>query len=393
MKQPTLPLGVAAMMAVAISVTAGAGVLASGQRFEVGLALAAFLLAGSQLVIFLYRDLGNRRKFADMSEAHQRSRKLAEQLAKLMTRVHVLEDERAELPRSHTPEPADISREFEELRRSIEALAEEYGRATQPSQSRGEPEIRPSVPPEESPAVIEHQLEFFLEPIVAFAEDATAHYRASLVLEGNGRRVTFEDLTRQAAANGLRPDLDGHAVSRALAVGSRLTAKRPGTAIFVPIGPETLASQAALAAIELQIGRAGRGAGNLVFEIDHSAMAALASDGMEGMARLARNGARLALARAHGEGLDLNALRRRHFRFITFSAVALPTDRNAVPTWAETARLAVGYGFTIGVQGLLSEEQIHLASGWASLGSGPAFAPPRRVKGEAITVNQARSAA
>jgi EAL domain-containing protein (putative c-di-GMP-specific phosphodiesterase class I) len=326
-----------------------------------------------------------------MGEMHQRSRKLAGQLADLMNRVHGIEEEQAAAPPK--PEPVDFSREFEELRRSIRALADEYGRTSQPKESRRESEFWPSASSEESPAVIEHQLEFFLEPIVSLAEDATMHYRASLVLEGNGRRVSFEDLTHQAAANGLRPDLDGHAVSRALVVGSRLTAKRPGTAIFVPIGPETLASHAALAAIEWQIGRAGRGAGNLVFEIDHSAIASLSAGGIEGVARLARNGAGLALARARGTGLDLDALRDLHFRFITFSAAALPTDRNAFPAWAETARLARDHGFTIGVQGLLYEDQIRVASRWASLASGPAFAPPRRVKGEAITVNQVRSAA
>jgi len=290
-------------------------------------------------------------------------------------------------------EPSDFSREFDELRRSIQQLSEEYGRASKPPPRHPEPETRRSEAQEERPVVAEHRLEFYLEPIVSLAENATIHYRASLVLEGQGRRITFEDLTRQAASNGLRPDLDGHAVSRALAVGSRLTAKRPGTAIFVPIGAETLASQAALAAIEWQIGRAGRNAVNLVFEIDHTAMAALGPRGIEGMARLARNGSGLALARAHGMGLDLDALRDLRFHFITFSAAALPSDRNGVPAWAETARVAGDYGFTIGVQGLFYEEQINIASRWASLASGPAFAPPRRVKGEAIPVHPIRSAA
>jgi hypothetical protein len=148
-----------------------------------------------------------------------------------------------------------------------------------------------------------------------------------------------------------------------------------------------------LAAIEWQIGRAGRNAVNLVFEIDHTAMAALGPRGIEGMARLARNGSGLALARAHGMGLDLEGLRDLHFRFIPFSAAALPSDRHGIPAWAETARIAGDYGFTIGVQGLFYEEQINLASRWAALASGPAFAPPRRVKGEAIPVHQIRSAA
>ena len=44
-------------------------------------------------------------------------------------------------------------------------------------------------------------------------------------------------------------------------------------------------------------------------------------------------------------------------------------------------------------QGLVNEEQVRIASRWASLGSGPAFAPPRRVKGEAIPFNLIRPAA
>lgn len=390
MKQPMLPLGVAAIMAVAISLAAGAGVLASGQRLELALAIAALLLAGSLLAIFSYRDLGYRRKLAHMDEMQQRSRKLAQQLSNLMGRVHVLEEERSVPPPKPKQETVDFSREFEELRRSIEALAGDHNRASQP---HGETQTRSSVVPDEKPSVVQHQLEFFLEPIVSFAEDTTAHYRASLVLEGNGRRVTFEELTRQAATNGLRPDLDGHAVSRALTVGGRLATKRPGTAIFVPIGPDTLATQAGLAAIEGQISRTVHGAANLVFEIDHRAMAALSQRGIEGMARLARNGARLALARAYGTGLDLDALRELHFRFITFGAAALPTDPKAFSSWAETARLASDHGFVVGVQDLLYEEQIRIASRWATLGSGPVFAPPRRVKGEAIPVNQVRSAA
>jgi EAL domain-containing protein (putative c-di-GMP-specific phosphodiesterase class I) len=404
MKQPTLPLGVAAMMAVAISIAVGAGVIASGQRLEVAFALAAFLLAGTHLVIFLYRDLYYRRKFVVVGEMHQRSRQLAEQLSALTARVGVLEEGPAEPAAPPKPDTSDLNREFEELRRSIKDLADAYGKASEPSERhrepetprpemRREPDLWPSAASETKPAPAEHNLEFFLEPIVSLAEDVTAHYRTSLVLEGGGRRVTFEDLVRQAAANGLRPDLDVHAVSRALAVGNRLTAKRPGMAIFVPIGPETLASPSALAAIEGQIGRAGRAAINLVFEIDHTVLAALGPRGIEGMARLARNGVGMALARAHGMGLDLAALRDLHFRFITFSAAALPTDRHAVPVWAETARLAAEHGFTIGVQGLFYEEQINVATRWALLGSGPVFAPPRRVKGEAIPVNQIRPAA
>src|SRR5687768_9106574 len=113
MNQPTLPLGVAAIMAVAISAAAGTGVMASGQRIEVALALSAFLLAVSHLVIFLYRDFHYRGRFAGAGEMHVRSRKLAEQLSTLAARIDALEEAREEeaapAPKADTE---DLNRDF-----------------------------------------------------------------------------------------------------------------------------------------------------------------------------------------------------------------------------------------------------------------------------------------
>ena len=64
MKRPALPLGVAAMLAVAMSAAAGGGVIYSGQRIDFALALAALVLAAWQLVIFLSRDLYYRSRLA-----------------------------------------------------------------------------------------------------------------------------------------------------------------------------------------------------------------------------------------------------------------------------------------------------------------------------------------
>jgi len=395
MKRPALPLGVAAMLAVAMSAAAGGGVIYSGQRIDFALALAALVLAAWQLVIFLYRDLYYRSRLAAMNEIHQRGRKLAERLAALTTRVDVLEGERDEAPAPRGAESTDFTREFDELRRSIERLAGEYGKAA-PAAGGREPAValRREEPRrgEDVRAPVVHQLEFYLEPIVSLINDMTLHYRASLVLEGHGHRVAFEELARQAGANGLRPDLDGHCVSRALSVGFRLSAKRPDTCVFVPVGPETLASRDALSSIEWQMTQAGDHATGIIFEIDHATMAALEPRGIEGLARMARFGSGLALSRAHGMGIDLDALRDLQFRCITFSAAALP-DGQAVPAWAETSRSARDYGFNIGVQGLFYAEQVDVASRWAELGSGPVFAPPRRVKGDAVSMDRIRSAA
>jgi EAL domain-containing protein (putative c-di-GMP-specific phosphodiesterase class I) len=392
MKQPALPLGVAAIVAVAVSAASATGVFAAGRRLELALALAAIVLAAAHLVIFLYRDLYYRRRLAGLNELHLRGRNLAEQLARLSARVDMIEGSRDEPPAPPASEAKDLNREFEQLRLSVKKLAEEYGRPSTAPPPRRDPEI-PLRPDDQSKPAVNHRLEFYLEPIVSLDDDSTVHYRASLVLEGQGQRVVFEELARQAAANGLRPDLDGHAVSRALAAARKLAAKRPGTCVFVPVGLETLGAQNTLSAIEWQMNKAGNAAASIVFEIDHAAMAALGPRGIEGLARLAHHGAGMALSKAHSTGIDLQALRDLKFRFISFSAAALPVDGRSVPVWAETARLADDCGFGIGVQGLFYEEQVNIASRWAKLGSGPVFASPRRVKGEAVSIDQIRSAA
>src|SRR5262245_3707179 len=165
MKQPMLPLGVAAMMAVAISVAAGVGVIVSGQRLDLAFAVAAFLLAGSHLVIFIYRDFHYRGKFATMGDMHQRSRKLAERLSDVTARLDLLEEEHSRPAPPPGPDPSEVSREFEELRRSIKELAEAYGRAPEISDAQppapGRTHDRsPGAESDERRALVVHHLEF-----------------------------------------------------------------------------------------------------------------------------------------------------------------------------------------------------------------------------------------
>jgi EAL domain-containing protein (putative c-di-GMP-specific phosphodiesterase class I) len=389
MKQPAPPLGIAAIMAVAISVASAAGAYASGGRLELALALAAVVLASAHLVIFLYRDLHYRRRLAAMSELNARGRRLGSDLAALSQRVGALEFRRDQSSQS-ARQTKDLNREFEELRRSVKRLAEDYERVSVREEPRREAP-QPRVVRE--PPQATHRLEFYLEPIVSLADNTTVHYRASLVLEGQGQRVAFEELAQQAAANGLRPDIDAYAVSRALAVAPRLAVRHPGTCVLVPVGAETLASRKTLAAITDQMERADAAGAAIVFEIDHATMAALDTQGIEGLAGLARDGAGMALSKAHGTGIDLAAMADLHFRFICFTAASLPVDSDTVPSWAPIARIAGEYGLTIAIQGLVYGEQVDVASRWAELGSGPAFAAPRRVREETQASSRMRPAA
>jgi EAL domain-containing protein (putative c-di-GMP-specific phosphodiesterase class I) len=324
-----------------------------------------------------------------------------------------------------------MAREVEELRRSVRKLVEDYGNATdspaeprldifesrsyqpEPSEPRFDldpPMDRPAygardpyrdrdayaepqraAPP---PPGVSHRLEFFLEPVVSLATNATEHYRSSLALEGStGRVVTYSELVVQAARNGMRSELDYHCLERSLAVARKLMAKGSRRFIFVPIGGETLSDEEALSRIEGEARAMREAARSIIFEIDHSIMAGLHAGGVEGLARLAHHGAGMSLARAHGIGIDLAAMRELRFRFICFDAAALPSENHQVPAWAGIARVAADNGFVVAVQGVDHEEQSLAARRWVSLASGPYFALPRRVKGESAEADASRFAA
>lgn len=322
-----------------------------------------------------------------------------------------------------------MAREVEELRRSVKQLVEDYGNATAAEprldlqENRGyeqdaqEPRFTLDPPadrmahvardpyrerqayaeartPPPPPPSVSHRLEFFLEPIVSLATNATEHYRASLALEGsNGRVVTHKELVAQAARNGMRAELDYHCLERSLVVARKLLAKGSRRLIFVPIGGETLADEEALSRIDRDARAMREAARSIIFEVDHSVMAGLHAGGVEGLARLAHHGAGMSLSRAHGIGIDLAALRELRFRFICFDAGSLPAETYQVPAWAGIARVAADNDFLVAVQGIEQEDQAHAARRWVSLASGAYFAPPRRVKGESAQTDASRFAA
>jgi hypothetical protein len=184
-----------------------------------------------------------------------------------------------------------------------------------------------------------------------------------------------------------------HCLSRALPAARRLAAKKPGTYVFMPIGPETLASSEALDQI-IEVLAADRAASpSIIFEIDQAVVAALDHDGTEGLARLAHHGSGLSLGRAHGLGVDLQALHDLRFRFICFGYANAGRDAVAIPPWAGTARIAVEKGFEVALQGVPQPGQSKQLERWATLASGAGFAAPRKVKNNLALVRTERSAA
>jgi EAL domain-containing protein (putative c-di-GMP-specific phosphodiesterase class I) len=433
-----------ALIAVVAAGTVGGGLYIAESSLVLAVASASGVLSLLTLVAFVLRDTGSTDQQSVVNEMRHLATRVARDLATQKGRIDEIEGGNRADPALKPPpatrsrpmpamrvqgEDDQMARDVEELRRSVRKLVDDYRnpgaptpdprldlfeartRAPDVSEPRfaADPPERRSYPDHDSyrpayeeapaheappPPGVNHRLEFFLEPVVALSSNATEHYRSSLVLEGStGRVVTYSELVLQAGRNGMRAELDYHCLERSLTVARKLMAKGSRRLIFVPVGGETLSDEEALSRIEAETRAMREAARSIIFEIDHSIMAGLHAGGVEGLARLAHQGAGMSLARAHGIGIDLAALRELRFRFICFDAASLPSENYQVPAWAGIARVAADNDFVVAVQGVDHEEQSLAARRWVSLASGPYFALPRRVKGESVEADASRFAA
>ena len=343
-------------------------------------ALTAGVIAVGGLQAFLLMTMkpanGRRDESHRLSAAANRMR---QDIDALVARMDALEaPPRAAPPQPAHPHPhpnADLIDEVKSLRQSIQSFASVAAK-----------------PVARDPAL--DRLELLLEPVVALATGETVHYRASLSLAAaDGHRVTGETLLREAGRNGLRTSLDVFAASRAAPAIARIRARRQEARIFVPVGPQSLASPGHLAAIA-ESSREHRGAaGGIVFEIDHADMASLDSAGVEGLARLAQSGSAFALTRANPSGIELGSLRDLRFQYLFFEAMTLPQSPNVPPIWSGLARFAQQQGFAVVVANAAKDVEAESAANWAEYGCGPAFAPPRLVRNDLDAPAPARRAA
>lgn len=256
--------------------------------------------------------------------------------------------------------------------------------------------MAPPPPKSDIPSLtaLDHTLDLYLEPIVVLTTGRTAHYRAAVALAGSdGKHVPYEELSRRFDNHALRPAIDVHCLARILPLTRKLVLRRQNALLFVPVGGETLANAEAMRQLANLLGSNEGFAPSIAFEIDHKAMAGLSAQGVEGLATLARQGAAMALTGTTSQGVDLKALRDLRFGFLSFPAASLPRTVLGRPEWSGLAAFASEHGFAIEVRGLDSGEAVNHAKKWARLGSGPAFAPPRRVRSDAGTMSSVSAAA
>ena len=280
-----------------------------------------------------------------------------------------------------------VSFKLDELSADIRALRDGFRTLLQPKEPEPQhahdtarnPQARPAASAAAPSA--DQRLELLLEPVVELASGSTAHYRALLDLsDDHGHVVQHAELMDKADAGGMRAALDAHMVKHVAPVLRRLRLKNPAMRAVVPIGASTLSSREDMARLAALIEREIDVANGMVFELHHRDLGRLDTAGIEGLARLGRLGATLALSGVQVAGLDLAALRQLGVRFLSFPPSAADAGFGPTPAWREFVQYARAMQFQIIISGVDTAQQASAATQIARYAHGAFFAPPRRVR-------------
>jgi EAL domain-containing protein (putative c-di-GMP-specific phosphodiesterase class I) len=290
-----------------------------------------------------------------------------------------------------------VSRGFSELKNSYTSLQAEIQRTTYytrpiveesfaapPAQDNRSMPVAPTQELEsESP--FGDQLAVSLEPIIDLTTGRTAHYRMHLGLaDGQGEELASDTFLHHAEKIGARPALDIFVAREADALLRKLRQRDPLLNIFMPIGASTLASRESIAQINVDRKAAADISQGLIFELPHAMLAGLTEQALEGLAELARNGARFGLSNVSIAGLDLNAMNTLNVRFVSLDSTAIDAVHGpslAMASFTQTARAS---RVQMIVSGVADQRIIGKLPQITRLVSGPCFAPPRRVKKEFV---------
>lgn len=290
-----------------------------------------------------------------------------------------------------------MARGFSELKDSYTSLLGEIHRTTYYTQNSPEPVFTPPPPQNNQtvPAAPQFELEptspfgdqllVSLEPIIDLSTGRTAHYRMHLALaDGQGEELASDTFLHHAERIGVRSALDVFVAREADALLRKLRQRDPQLNIFMPIGASTLASRQSIAQINADRKAASDISQGLIFEFPHTMLAGLTEQALEGLAELARQGARFGLSNVSIAGLDLNAMNTLNVRFVSLDSSAIDAVHGpslAMASFTQTARAS---RVQMIISGVADQRVIGKLPQITRLVSGPCFALPRRVKKEAV---------
>jgi EAL domain-containing protein (putative c-di-GMP-specific phosphodiesterase class I) len=389
-KQDT-PYIAAIVFAIAAAVGSGGYMMAGGAAPLAAMVVAIASLGVAQAVLMVW----NARSSVHNSNEHMEifaglntsQRALKDQKSQIDFLNSKIEETRGEIKNDR----ATVSHGFSELKESYTSLLASMQRATapvmqqQPQAYAGPIEEPQFAEPPEQASPFGDQLAVSLEPIIDLSTGRTAHYRMHLALAGaNGEEMASDLFLHHAERIGARPALDIFVAREADLLLRKLRQRDPQLNIFMPIGASTLASQDAIAKINADRQAASDVAAGLVFEFPHTMLAGLAEHSLEGLAELARNGARFALSNASIAGLDLSAMNTLNVRFVGIDAAAIDPVNGpslAMASFTQTARASRVQMIVTSVN---DARIIGKLPQITRLVCGTCFATPRRVKKEMV---------
>jgi EAL domain-containing protein (putative c-di-GMP-specific phosphodiesterase class I) len=271
---------------------------------------------------------------------------------------------------------AAMAQSLGELKTSYQALAQSLVGQAAKAQDQ-QVDFAPVPPRQARPEQAETgigQLTVALEPIVDLVSGRTAHYRLHL---------GPEQLIEQASHNARRPELDFFAVNEALHLLQRLHQRDRQVKLFMPISGETLSSPPDMLRLLETLRSRAEQAGSLVFEMPHVMLARLPGAALEGLGSLARCGQPLALAGIAMAGLDPLALQGLNVRYVSIDVAAIDPRPEATADALHFAQKARTANVQVMLANVSDASSLAGLRQLARLGSGPAFAAPRRVRRDA----------
>lgn len=369
-------LAVFAMFAMACAVF----MVGAGQAQNYAAAGAVIVLAVGQIASILAQWSRASRLDESLGEQGETLRGLSADALAAADRMTLIEHQLAHPP---GPPVSEILQEMRALRDTVHGLARDMAktRAEIPADLPRH-EAKPEKP--KIPAPPREHLDLLLEPMIELSSGATVHYRARInMVDDHGNEVGHDDLMGKADAGGMRPALDLHLLKQVLPVLRRLRVKHPAMRAMVPLGAATLNTQGDLARLLQVMETESDAASGVVFEFAQSDLARLSAGGIDGLARLGRLGATMALSHVAIAGLDLASLRKLGVRFLDIDAGAFDAGFGVSPSWTEFAQFARAMQFQIIAGGVVTALQATAAARVARYAYGTYFAPPRRVRADA----------
>jgi EAL domain-containing protein (putative c-di-GMP-specific phosphodiesterase class I) len=421
-------LGTALFVGIALSI--GAFALGSGTTSVTMLSVALISLCLAQVVMMLRNHFHS----LDLREATEAQAELSETVAKLKNdgrRSHADYDALSHSLHQFRNEALSLNHGVVEglnaMRHSHESLAENIrsmmenqntihqsqqamARVEEPiltimqqglereqqwtAQVQAETAPPPEVQAEEQEVPFGEALNLALEPIVDLFTSNTAHYRMVLgMINDQGNDVPHDVFVHHAERMGLRDRLDVHVVEQTLNLLTTLRQRDPNLSIFVPIGATTLSNPQALQNIAALLYAQPENVSGVVVDVPHAVLASLPDASLEGLATLARAGVTLSLSQASIAGVDLSALHRLNVRYVSLAASSIGIGGQisaGLPGFVQSARAMRVH---IIVSHVGDPRQVENLARTARYASGPAFAPPRKLKRAQPTAAQQSAAA